>query len=187
MKSGSRTHRRPLPRPLATVLVLSSLVAGCGGTAPAPTEPAPAVTPAELQANAHVVLGLTTPPERTSTVIVGPLVDELGPEVRAAIHPRMVRHGKDLIDLYGAMQAGQRGEVARIAAAIADEPDIARSGPADSVNATVPAAFFERQAQLNASALALAKVARTPDGALAPAFEELAGACGGCHGPRDGD
>lgn len=153
---------------LATALTVGP---GCGGTtapsaAPAAAEPTPAA------------------PSPAQIADVGPLVDEIDPTVREAVRPRMVRHGKDLADLYGAMRAGDRAEVARLAAAIAAEPDIAEAGPPDSVNAMIPAAFFEGQRRLERRARDLADVAGATDGALGPAFESLADACDACHAPR---
>ncbi len=175
----------------ALALLLGSALIACGGSKPAAepvTEaPPPTMTPAEVERNAHAALGLTTPEDHATAIAVGPLVDSIELTVREAVRPRMIRHGQDLTDLYGALRAGQRGEVARLARAIADEPQVAQAGPPDSANAGIPKAFFDRQAALADRARALAEAAKPGGGdeaELARALEGLADACNGCHGPR---
>lgn len=173
---------------MAAAVGLATLASGCGGgKAPAP-QPEPAVvtiTPAELERSAMRTLDLHTGPERSTVVAVGPIVESLEPMVREALRPRMNRHARDLTDLYGALHAGQRTEMARLATAIADEPQIAPSGPPDSANANIPAAFVEQQSALVERARAVAEAAEgADDAALARALEGLADGCAGCHTPR---
>lgn len=169
----------------AALLVGAALVA-CGG-------PTPTAEPAEAAETEPVDRSDAEPATPAASVgvagalEVGPLVDAIDPMVREALRPRMIRHGKDLTDLYGALRAGQRAEVARLARAIADEPQVAEAGPPDSANAGIPRAFFDAQSTLADRAGALAAAAKPGGGdeaALARALEGLADACNGCHQPR---
>ncbi|MCA9539045.1 MAG: cytochrome c [Myxococcales bacterium] len=144
-------------------LVALTLCAACGAPQPPAEEP-------------------VAPPAAAAPA---PLLPTLQDEVRTLLRPRMARHGKDLADLWGAMRADDRPAVARIARQVAEEPRLARPlGEAadDTLNATVPPAFFEFQDALAARAAALAEAAESDDGArLAPAFNALADACARCH------
>ncbi len=142
------------------LLILTALVAGCGSR---PADDAPPTT-------------RPTPP---------PLEEvELSHEVRTLLRPRMGRHARDLGDLFSYVRARRFDETARIAALIAAEPRIARplADAPDTLNATIPPAFFAVQDALQTRARDLAAAARAEDAyAVDGAFEGLAATCAACH------
>ncbi|MCA9548251.1 MAG: hypothetical protein KC613_27800, partial [Myxococcales bacterium] len=112
-----------------------------------------------------------SPPAAPATAPVsGPakavgLVDALPAEVRTLLKPRMGRHIRDLKALRGKVQAADWADVWHRAKAIADEPRIARpvEGATDTLNAALPAEFYEHQDALSAEATALAAAAKAQD------------------------
>lgn len=164
---------------LPIALLFGIRLLACSSTPPTPPSPPPASGAAEAPAAEPPPAETPAPPAQA-----GPLVESLPIEVRTLLEPRMIRHGRDLTDLYGAMKAGDAADVARLARAIADEPQVAAAGADDTLNAALPPAFFERQSELARRAEALATVAEAGDpAAIEAAFERLADGCGGCHAP----
>lgn len=150
----------------STLLILSA------GLAFASPPKGPATTPGSAPASAP------------APAVIG-LVDDLPREVRTLLKPRMARHIRDLKALRGKVQAADWADVWHRAKAIADEPRIARPvpGAADTLNAALPAEFFEHQDSLNAEAQALAAAAQAKDvEAAEQAFDRLSITCVKCHG-----
>lgn len=105
--------------------------------------------------------------------------------VRKLLDGRMLRHGTDLGALETAVKAGDLPAVAVHARNIADEPRIARPLPGsadDTVNQSIPLAFFDFQDLLHQRAEALTKAAEARDQArVRAAYDDLGQTCGQCH------
>lgn len=110
--------------------------------------------------------------------------DELPLAVREALDARMARHGEQFSYLLANVVLLDYDAAAELAEEIVDEPPLGRPRPGDasSLNAMLPAAFFDYEDQLRARATHLAQAARAKDRAvLVAAFGNLAETCVACH------
>jgi cytochrome c' len=138
---------------LAALLLIS--LAACGGSqqqAP-PAAPAPASRPA------------------------------LPPVVRPLLESSMRFHGDSLETLLWAAVLLDYESTASFSRWLGDEPRMARPGAdGQSINASMPPAFFDRQDAMLAAAHELAAAAqRHDDAAMGAAFGRLAQSCIACH------
>lgn len=103
---------------------------------------------------------------------------------RQLLTQRMLRHGRDTLNLVQSVLFLDRETTQRLAAEIAAEPRLTRpiAGGADDVNAALPERFFVLQDELKSRALDLAEAARSPDNEkLAKRLGELTQTCVSCH------
>lgn len=96
----------------------------------------------------------------------------------------MLRHGDQLVYLVTSVLLLDYASTALLAERLASEPCLGRParGETDTVNALLPAAFFEYQDALTVHARELATAARrSEDAALADAFAAVTKTCVACH------
>jgi cytochrome c556 len=108
----------------------------------------------------------------------------LPPAVRGALADRMGRHGEQLTFLLADVVLLDYEAAAELADDLVSEPPLGRPipGDTDSLNALLPAAFFDYQEQLRARAIRLGQAAKAKDRAeLVAAFGTVAETCVGCH------
>jgi hypothetical protein len=107
----------------------------------------------------------------------------LGGVARSMLKKRMERHGKDMEALLAATLALEYDEIIANGARIAEEPRLARPGPAsDTANALFPEAFFGFQDALHDQAAKVVLAAKAhDDSAVAESFGHLTATCVGCH------
>jgi len=103
---------------------------------------------------------------------------------RPMLHDRMQRHAEDADRLVGATTRLEYEEIVLRAQHIATEPRLARprAGDLSTLNASVPAAFYQEQERLADAARDLAAAAeRRDDTALVQAYGRLSQSCVSCH------
>lgn len=113
-----------------------------------------------------------------------PVREGLPPAVREALNARMARHGEQFTFLLANVVMLDYESAAELADELVNEPPLGRPLPEDreSLNAMLPAAFFDYQDQLRARATVLGQAARAKDRAqLVATFGNLAETCVGCH------
>lgn len=101
-----------------------------------------------------------------------------------ALDARMARHGEQFTYLLADVVMLDYEGAAELADELVDEPPLGRPLPEDreSLNAMLPAAFFDYQDQLRARATVLGQAARAKDRAqLVATFGNLAETCVACH------
>jgi hypothetical protein len=105
-------------------------------------------------------------------------------EARQLLSTRMQRHGDDLTLLLPSVVLLDHRWVEKLTESIASEPRLARAGAgdADTLNARLPARFFELQDLMRTRAKAVAEAARAKDDVrMGTAFGELTQTCVTCH------
>lgn len=118
---------------------------------------------------------------------------DLSEAARALLDERMNRHGADMVQVFWSVLKLNHLQTETLAAAIADEPGIARPlpGVSNQLNNAFPPAFFDYQDQLRQRAGALEKAAKDKDDrAVARAYGQLTETCVQCHslylhGPKE--
>lgn len=108
----------------------------------------------------------------------------LPPAVRGALSAQMGRHGEQLTFLLADVVMLDYEAAAELTDELISEPSLGRPLPGDteSLNALLPAAFFDYQEQLRARAIRLSQAAKAKDRAqLVASFGNLAETCVGCH------
>jgi hypothetical protein len=110
--------------------------------------------------------------------------DRIPPTAAALLETRMAGHGDDLEWLLANVLMLNRENVEIWSDALAKKPKLARptTGTSDTLNALLPARFFDLQDQLQAAASSLASAAHGHDDrAMAKAFSHLTETCVACH------
>jgi len=110
--------------------------------------------------------------------------DRIPPIAAALLATRMGKHGDDLEWLLANVLMLNRENVEATARRIAETPRMARpqGGDSDTLNALLPARFFDLQDELATKAGQLAAAAhRRDDRAIAKAFGSLTETCVACH------
>lgn len=106
----------------------------------------------------------------------------ISPELRKVLDKRMESHGRAAMGLSIAVILLEHDEVAELALQIADAPGLARTNDKDTLNATLPPAFFKLQDRLRERARELAKVAGTKDNQkMHAAYARVTETCMSCH------
>ncbi|MFN0063827.1 MAG: cytochrome c [Myxococcaceae bacterium] len=103
---------------------------------------------------------------------------------RGLLRKRMIRHARDMSDLFVSVTLLLHHTVADLATRIATEPRITRPTPGaiDELNRSLPPKFFDLQDQLQSRARALAvAAAASDDAAMAAGFGRLIETCVACH------
>lgn len=101
-----------------------------------------------------------------------------------ALRERMLNHGDDTENLLWSTLMLDYESTDGIAGRISETPTLARPGPGelDTINAMLPAEFFELQDQLNTSVRALRTAARAKDdSAMAVQYGQVVQTCIQCH------
>lgn len=135
--------------------------ASSGTPARSPEAGAPSAAPAELPAPAW-----------------------LPPQAREMLIARMQRHGEEMMFLIVHVVVLDYDQAAAQAERIASEPRLGRPAPGekDTLNALLPARFFELEDELRTHASSVAVAARAKDNAkLVGAYGQVLGACVNCH------
>lgn len=105
-------------------------------------------------------------------------------EARMALRSQMLDHGDDMENLlWSALMLDYEGTAA-IADKMSKAPTLSRAGAGqeDTINAMLPAEFFESQDQLKASIAGLRSAAQARhDGAMADEYAKVAKTCIQCH------
>lgn len=163
-----------------TTLGRLTLTLACAGTACA-TPSTQSKTATETPAAAA-----TEQPEASPPVLKGelPVRETLSPEARSALTARMDRHGEAMTFLLASLIFLQYDDVDYLAKQIAGEPKLGRPAPGDkdSLNALLPASFFDYQDQLTISVAELSAAAQSHDDMkLVDAFGKVARTCVACH------
>lgn len=131
-----------------------------------------------------------TPPPAAQAAAQRPAEKELGPReslpvsVRGALAVRMGRHGEQLTYLLADVVLLDFESAEQLADEIRSEPPLSRPLPGDteSLNALLPAAFFNYQDELKKQAARLGQAAKARDRAeLVKAFGSVAETCVACH------
>jgi hypothetical protein len=154
--------------PLLVVLLVSAL--SCAASTPAPQR-AEAQQAAEKPTDPVSRLELREP-------------TWLPPEGREMLAARMHRHAQDMMFLVASVVLLNHDVAAELSDGIADEPRLGRpaAGEQDTLNALLPARFFELEDELRERSRAVAVAAKSKDDArLAKAYGQLVETCVSCH------
>lgn len=163
-----RSFRQSLPI-LATVGLAQILGCASAPAKPVTATPAPPPKPSEPRAALEGEL----PPR-----------GDLPLEAREMLSMRMARHGEVMTFLLASVVFLEYDEARSLALTIANEPMLGRPAPGEhnTLNALLPAPFFEYQDQLAVHAGELAAAAQAhQDDKLVAAFGALAETCVACH------
>ncbi len=157
---------------LSEIVLTTSLFwccAGAGSAAPPPAAPGAAA------------------PAATGKAAPAPSLPEpewLPSEAREMLSARMQRHGEEMMLLLVSVMTLSHEDTQQLAEEVAAEPRLGRPNPGekDTINARLPARFFDLQDQLRerANAVAAAAVAKD-DGRIVRAYGQLAETCVSCH------
>jgi hypothetical protein len=156
-------------RALLAMVVLACFT-GCASAPARPAQTAPADAPAADRRG--VLEGDLSP--RTN----------LPPEAREILVARMARHGEVMTYLLASVVFLEYDDARSLALEIVNEPKLGRPAPGerDSLNALLPAPFFEYQDRLAIHAGELAAAAQAhQDDKLVASFGALAETCVACH------
>jgi hypothetical protein len=166
---GLLLHTETCLRRSAFIGAYALLGLACATTAPAPKPP---------QAEG----------ERAQPVAPGPLrlaePEWLPPRAREMLTARMQRHGQEMMSLVVNLVILRHEETAVAAEEIAAEPRLSRPLPdeRDTINALLPARFFDLEDELRERAQSVADAARSRDDArLIAAYGQLTETCVSCH------
>jgi len=152
-----------------------------------------AATPSTPQAAAVAAPAPSAPatPAGPVTAAAGPPAPAKLPEpewlpeaAREMLATRMQRHGEELMLLLVTVLTLGHEDSAHLAREVAAEPRIGRPSPGekDTLNALLPARFFELQDELRERALSVADAADAKDsGRVVRAFGKLTETCVSCH------
>ena len=105
-------------------------------------------------------------------------------EAREMLGARMDRHGEEMMLLLVSVMTLHHEDTELLAEQVAAEPRLGRPAPGEkgTINALLPARFFELQDQLTERAHAIAAAARAKDnGRIVRAYGQLAETCVSCH------
>ena len=105
-------------------------------------------------------------------------------EAREMLVSRMERHGEEMMLMLVSVMTLQHEDTELLAEHVASEPRLGRPAPneRDTINALLPARFFELQDQLLLRANALSTAAKSKDDArVVHAYGQLAETCVACH------
>jgi hypothetical protein len=108
----------------------------------------------------------------------------ISPAARMLLDQRMERHGEAAMRLAISVVLLEYEESGQVAKMLSEEATLARpkAGELDTLNAQLPARFFELQEELRARAGELADAAaKRNDAAMATAYGKLTSACVSCH------
>jgi len=150
-----------------------------------------AAKPSTPEAAAVAAPGAATAPAGTAATAADPPAPAKLPKpewlpeaAREMLATRMQRHGEELMLLLVTVLTLGHEDSAHLAREVAAEPRIGRPGPGekDTLNALLPARFFELQDELRERALAVADAADAKDsGRVVRAFGKLTETCVSCH------
>jgi hypothetical protein len=156
----------------AALALCAGLWSSCAGTR---AEAKPAATPADTGASSSAAVA-----PRAKL----PEPDWLPSEAREMLSARMQRHGEEMMLLLVSVMTLSHDDTMQLAEEVAAEPRLGRPSPGetDTINARLPARFFELQDQLAERAHAVAAAAKANDDArIVRAYGQLAETCVSCH------
>lgn len=105
-------------------------------------------------------------------------------EAREMLSSRMQRHGEEMMLLLVSVMTLQHEDSELLAQQVAAEPRLGRpaAGETGTINAMLPARFFDLQEELQVRARAMAEAARAKDDTrIVRAYGQLAETCVSCH------